>query len=132
MGDVALLNWMSPNVELCKFYYHFRWGFSILTYYFFLVGLGWRPDQKDLLQQENTFSDIDVCQIKLKFMFYKDHTDEMFTVPVAGRTGNGSKRFTFFLLHLNDNNWQSFQCPMDFSQCNYNWCVIGENKLVSN
>jgi hypothetical protein len=53
----------------------------------------------------------------------------MFTQPVQG-----SSRFTsfnFFLLNLfHDEDWQEFQCPMVFPQCQYNWCVTGENKMV--
>lgn len=95
------------------------------------VGLGWTPEQKEIIIQDGDFN-LEVCQFNLSFTFYEDHTDEMFTVPTRIRTGQGSKRFTFFLLHLEEyeNPWQRFVCPMSFPQCHYHWCVTGENKMV--
>jgi hypothetical protein len=30
-----------------------------------------------------------------------------------------------------DEEFQTLECPMTFSTCSYNWCVTGENRLVS-
>jgi hypothetical protein len=30
-----------------------------------------------------------------------------------------------------DAEFQTLECPMTFSTCSYNWCVTGENRLVS-
>lgn len=35
-------------------------------------------------------------------------------------------------LDIDENDqFQILECPMTFSTCSYNWCITGENRLVS-
>lgn len=93
--------------------------------------MGWSDYQQTLLHAIDDLQ-LDQCQFKLQFTFLRDHTEEMFQVDVPSRSRQGFKSFTFFLLTLTEpeSEWQIFNCPMTFPQCNYNWCITGENRMV--
>ena len=133
-----------PNLHLQKFFligYRLMWKFvslmtALVIFYFheitFLDGLGWTDTNRRLLQNIYELQ-LDVCQIKLRFTFKKNHREEMFTQMVASPKATKPKSFTFFLLSLDDIEvpWQQFSCPMEFPQCGYNWCINSENRDVS-
>ena len=75
--------------------------------------------------------EIENFQHRLSFTFNIDHAAELFQKPIVQSIKKYSKAFDFFVLNLNDDEWQKFDCPMVFNYCQYNWCASGENPMVS-
>jgi hypothetical protein len=54
----------------------------------------------------------------------------MFNKPLTRVVKQYAHAFDFYILNTNDESWETFECPMVFSHCQYNWCVSGENSMV--
>ena len=125
--------WLSPDRPLCTFEYQFNIFDLCLIVRFFLflilVGIGYSMQYVNGLQLEPL--EIEQYQIPISFTFNIDHSQEMFTKPLNRKIKKFSNAFDFFLLNFPPDTWQSFECPMVFSSCQYNWCVTGENPMVN-
>jgi uncharacterized protein YbdZ (MbtH family) len=97
----------------------------------FLVGIRWRDEKKAALQEKVPFS-LSSCQITMNVTC---SSDDIYSVPIAATPFRKQNTTAFVVMVLNTEHqydmWQSFSCPMTFPRCSYNWCVAGENKLVS-
>ena len=102
------------------------------------MGIKWKDEHRIILQNNEPFS-IDECVLTIIATCKADLSD-IFTVPISPSPERKKEAKAFVMMILSTQNddiqskethFETFSCPMSFSTCNYNWCVTGENKLVS-
>jgi hypothetical protein len=103
----------------------------------FVAGIRWKTEARSYLQNE-PFSTQE-CEITIHKTCQPDYSD-IFSVPIPAskERKKDSQAFVMMILtcqnelKLDENDvFQSLECPMTFSTCSYNWCITGENRLVS-
>jgi hypothetical protein len=80
--------------------------------------------------QSQPLRSLETFEVPLHFTFNINHSEELFTKEINRTVKQYSKAFNFYLLHLPNATWETFECPMIFSHCQYNWCVSGDNQMV--
>ncbi len=102
------------------------------------MGIKWKDGHRIYLQNNEPFS-IDECVLTMIATCKADLSD-IFTVPIipSPERKKETKAFVMMILSTQSDDinekeplFETFSCPMTFSTCSYNWCVTGENKLVS-
>jgi len=73
---------------------------------------------------------LETYEVPLNFKFNVNHSQEMFIKPLNRVVKQYAHAFDFYILNTNNDTWETFECPMVFSHCQYNWCVSGENSMV--
>jgi hypothetical protein len=96
---------------------------------FVSVGIGYTAEYIKQVQSQPLLS-LEAFEVPLKFKFNVNHSKEMFTKPVNRFIKQYANAFDFYILNINEESWETFECPMIFSHCQYNWCVSGENPMV--
>ncbi len=103
------------------------------------MGIKWKDEHKTYLQNNEPFS-IDECVLTMIATCKADLSD-ILSVPIIPSPPERKKETKAFVMMIlstqsddineKDSLFETFSCPMTFSTCSYNWCVTGENKLVS-
>jgi len=101
-------------------------GYIVL---FVSVGIGYTAEYIKQVQSQPLLS-LEAFEVPLKFKFNVNHSKEKFTKPVNRFIKQYANAFDFYILNINEVSWETFECPMIFSHCQYNWCVSGENPMV--
>jgi len=112
-------------MNMVRFFYYKKTSIKNVTFFSFLVGIGWDTD----IFKKSEF-DLETSTINLQISC--NNTD-IFTLNLTEERRKAALGFCLMILTLpapeNWDDWENFPCPMSFDNLSYSWLITGsENK----